>query len=172
MTRSAISMPPVLRGLPGLLAALLMLPSLALAGAGGPEVTDYRKTYVTEGSFGDVRDLLELAITGRGIVINNVAHIGNMLARTAKDVGADVQVYEKAEALEFCSSILSRQMMEADRHNIVFCPYVIAVYTLPQEPGRVYVSYRRPELVGNEASKQTLREVEVLLDAIIAEAMQ
>ena len=34
--------------------------------------------------------------------------------------------------------------MEADPHNILHCPYAIAVYTLPKQPGRVYVSYRKP----------------------------
>jgi uncharacterized protein (DUF302 family) len=95
-----------------------------------------------------------------------------MLSRTAKDVGASVQVYEEAEALEFCSAVLSRKMMEADRHNIVFCPYVISVYTLPGEKDRVYLSYRRPEIVGSEASRQSLQEVEDLLDSIIDEAGQ
>lgn len=155
------------------LAGVLLTPAGALAGSdNGPLVNDYRKTYIAEGSFSDARDLLELAITGRGIVINNVSHIGNMLSRTAQDVGADIKVYEQAEALEFCSSLLSRKMMEADRHNIIFCPYIIAVYTLPGEADRVYLSYRRPQLVGNEASRQTLRDVERLLDEIINEALQ
>jgi uncharacterized protein (DUF302 family) len=156
----------------GLLMACLYLFSAAVSAAGTELVTDYRKTYVANGKFDDVRDNLEFAITGRGIVINNVAHIGNMLSRTAKDVGASVQVYEKAEALEFCSAVLSRKMMEADRHNIVFCPYVISVYTLPGESNRVYLSYRRPVVVGNAASRESLQEVEELLDAVIAEAIE
>jgi len=141
--------------------------------AAQPEVqtTDFRKTYVTSGSFADVRENLELAITGRGIVINNVAHIGNMLARTAADVGADMRVYQDAEALEFCSATLSRKMMEADRHNIVFCPYVIAVYTLPADPQRVFISYRRPPIIGNAASQAALHEVEALLDSVINESL-
>lgn len=157
-----------------MLLLLACLPSLTMAAAadgGGDVTTDYSKTFVSKGSFADVRDNLELSITGRGIVINNVSHIGNMLSRTAKDIGADVQVYEQAEALEFCSASLSRKMMEADRHNIIFCPYIISVYTLPGETNRVYLSYRRPWLVGNDASKQSLREVEQLLDDIIAESI-
>ena len=158
------------RLLSAVLGMLLLAPVLA-GGQPGDEVTDYRKTYVSKGSFADVRDNLELAITGRGIVVNNVSHIGNMLARTGKDVGASVQVYEHAEALEFCSAVLSRKMMEADPHNIVFCPYIISVYTLPGEQGRVYLSYRRPTLVGSEASRQSLQEVEQLLDEIIDESI-
>lgn len=152
--------------------AVTLLPSLAALAAEPLEVTDYRKTYVSKGSFEDVRENLEFAITGRGIVINNVSHIGNMLSRTAGDIGASVQVYGKAEALEFCSASLSRKMMEAARHNIVFCPYIISVYTLPGESSRVYLSYRRPEITGTEASREALREVEELLDAIIDETVQ
>jgi uncharacterized protein (DUF302 family) len=160
------------RGRRWLWLAMLLSCVTANAVAGETTVTDYRKTYVSRGSFADVRDNLELAITGRGIVINNVSHIGNMLSRTAQAVGGTIQVYEQAEALEFCSSVLSRKMMEADRHNIVFCPYIISVYTLPGEQDRVYVSYRRPQLVGSEASKQALRNVEQLLDEIVNEAIQ
>ena len=134
-------------------------------------MTDYRKTFISKGSFDEVRDNLELAITGRGIVVNNVSHIGNMLARTGKDVGASVQVFEQAEALEFCSAILSRKMMEADPHNIVFCPYIISVYTLPGDKGRVYLSYRRPTLVGSAASRLSLQNVEQLLDEIVDESI-
>lgn len=162
--------PLLTRLLASVWALLLAAPVLA-GGQPGDEVTDYRKTYVSTGSFGEVRDNLELAITGRGIVINNVSHIGNMLSRTGKDVGATVEVYEKAEALEFCSAVLSRKMMEADRHNIVFCPYIISVYSLPGEQDRVYLSYRRPTLVGNQASRQSLQEVEQLLDEIIDESI-
>lgn len=155
-----------------LLGAILATICVDAVAADNPLVTDYRKTYVSRGGFADVRENLQLAITGRGIVINNVSHIGNMLSRTANDVGASVQVYDQAEAVEFCSSILSRKMMEADRDNIVFCPYIISVYTLPGETDRVYLSYRRPQLVGSEASKQALREVEQLLDEVIDEAIQ
>lgn len=160
----------LVRLLSGALSVLLVAPVLA-GGQSDGEVTDYRKTFLSTGSFADVRDNLELAITGRGIVINNVSHIGNMLARTGKDVGAGKQVFEKAEALEFCSAVLSRKMMEADPHNIVFCPYIISVYTLPNEQNQVYLSYRRPTLVGSEASRQALQDVEQLLDGIVDEAI-
>ena len=158
------------RLIPALLGMLLLTPALA-GGQSGDQVTDYRKTFISKGSFGEVRDNLEVAITGRGIVVNNVSHIGNMLARTGKDVGASVQVYEQAEALEFCSAIVSRKMMEADPHNIVFCPYIISVYTLPGEQDRVYLSFRRPVPVGDTASREALQNVEQLLDDIVDESI-
>ncbi len=167
---NAVLCHPSLRRLIAALTLLFCLPALAGGGAEG-DASEYRKTYVSSGTFAEVRDNLELAITGRGIVINNVSHIGNMLARTGKDVGSSVQVFGQAEALEFCSAVLSRKMMEADPHNIVFCPYIISVYTLPGEQDKVYLSYRRPHLVGSEASRESLKEVEQLLDDIIDETI-
>ena len=61
--------------------------------------------------------------------------------------------------------------MEADPHNIVFCPYIISIYVLPNEPNKTYVSYRKPEPVGTRASKASLKEVEKLLRSIIEEAL-
>jgi hypothetical protein len=78
----------------------------------------------------------------------------------------------KAEGIEFCSATLSRKMMEADPHNIVFCPYVISVYVLPGTPDKTYVSFRKPDLVGSKASRAALQEVEKLLREIAKEATE
>lgn len=133
---------------------------------------DYMKLYTVEGKFEDVRLEIELAITDRGMVINNISHIGNMLARTGKDLGEGKQIFQEAEALEFCSATVSRRMMETDPHNIVFCPYIIAIYTLPAESNKVYVAFRRPLPVGSDESRQSLLAVEQLLEDIIADATQ
>jgi len=136
-----------------------------------PSYEDYVKSYTVQGSFDDVRSFVEFAITGRGMVINNVSHIGNMLSRTGKDIGAKDQVFLQAEALEFCSASLSRRMMEADPLNIVFCPYIIAIYVLPDSPGTVHVAFRRPVLLGSPASRAALADVEKLLDGIAKEGV-
>ena len=151
---------------------LVLVLFFSLAQANGDSREAYMKHYSVVGKFADVRDDLELAITGRGIKINNVAHIGPMLERTAKDLGATKQVFLNAEAFEFCSATVSRKTMEADPHNIVFCPYVIAVYVLPDDPERVHLAFRRPLLVGSEASKSSLKAVENLLDGIVSEVVQ
>ena len=106
-----------------------------------------------------------LAIEGRGLVINYVSHIGDMLERTGADIGATRQVFAKAEIIEFCSAGLSRQMMELDPHNIVLCPFAISVYTLPGETQTTWVAYRQP---GGAAA----RLVQPLLQAITDEAGQ
>lgn len=146
-------------------AALALM--LLFAGSAASAESSFGVVAVKQGSFEDVRDAVESAIINRGLVVNNVAHIGDMLARTGKDLGDSRQVYVKAEALEFCSAVLSRKMMEADPDNIVFCPYVIALYVLPEKPGEVRIAYRRPE-----GSQKVLKEVDKLLSDIVGEALQ
>lgn len=131
--------------------------------------TSHMAHFTVEGSYEFVIDDVKTAIIERGIKINNISHIGTMLARTAEDVGATKQVFGQAEAIEFCSSTISRAMMESDPHNIVFCPYIIAVYTLPGEEEIVHIAYRHPTLVGSEASKQSLQAVEDLLAGIVGQ---
>ena len=153
---------------------LIVLMLLGLAGAPSQADTErdaYMRLFTIEGDYADVREDLELAITGRGMVVNNVSHIGNMLARTGKVAGSGKQIFVEAEALEFCSSVISRKMMEADPHNIVFCPYIIAIYTLPGEKDKVYLAYRRPLPVGSSASRQALQAVEKLLQGIVDDVL-
>lgn len=113
-----------------------------------------------------------MALENRGLTINNTAHVGEMLDRTGKDIGRERRIYGHADVLEFCSAALSRATMEADPRNIVFCPYAIAVYTVPQSPDIVYVSYRPPIALGSGRSIQALRDVEKLLADVVAEALQ
>ena len=124
----------------------------------------------TKAKFDDVKDDVVNAVTKRGFVIDYTAHIGTMLDRTAKDVGAAKKVYARAEAVQFCSAALSRKMMEADPGNIVFCPYVIVIYSLAGDPGTVHVGYRRPQLVGSAASRAALKAVDDLMLKIVQEA--
>ncbi|MBI2313274.1 MAG: DUF302 domain-containing protein [Betaproteobacteria bacterium] len=143
--------------------------ALALAAPGhaaeNPIVVQFKK-----GQFEDIKSGVVFAIENRGLVINTTAHVGEMLERTGKDLGAGRKVFVNADVLEFCSATLSRRMMEADPHSIVFCPYAIAVYELPGEPGKTYVSYRRPAAGG--AAAKALKEVERLLADIVREALQ
>ena len=133
---------------------------------------DHMAVFTKAGSFDDVRDAVDMAITGRGLVVNNVSHVGEMLERTGKDLGATKQIFLKAEVLEFCSAVVSRRMMESDPDNIVFCPYAISVYVLPEKPGEVRVAYRKPEIAGSPASQQALKAVDELLSGIVKEALR
>lgn len=151
------------------LAVILFVLGFSQWSQAGTPRDEYMRMYVVNSSYEFVRDDLELAITGRGIKINNISHIGDMLARTGKDLGATKQVFEHAESFEFCSATVSRATMEADPHNIVFCPYIIAVYSLPGEKNKTYISFRRPIPVGDKASRAALKKVEDLLTSIAEE---
>ena len=127
----------------------------------------YMKIYEVEGSYEDVRQDLESAIAGKGIVISGVSHISDMLQRTGKDLGLGGPIFGHAEAINFCSAKISRNMMTVDPTNIVFCPYIIAIYTLPDNDNKVYLAYRRPPPLPDKASTEALAAVENLLQSII-----
>lgn len=138
------------------------------AGAATPGLT----VRSVQGGFDDVKERVVTAIENRGLVLNYTAHVGNMLERTGKDIGRGRRVYARAEVLEFCSAGLSRATMEADPRNIAFCPYAIAIFALPGEPGKIYVAYRKPIALGAGSSMRALREVGKLLDAIAQDALK
>lgn len=151
----------------------MLLVVLLLSGSAWAVDTSHNRVQGIDGDFADVRSFVEMAITGRGMVINNVAHIGNMLERTAGDIAGAKPIYLHAEALEFCSAITSRAMMEADPHNITYCPYVIAIYELVEQPGTIYIGYRRPVVPADapEATQKAMAEVEALLSAVVADSL-
>lgn len=132
---------------------------------------DHLVVYKKQGTFEDTIDLLRNAITGKGLVVNTVSHIGDMLKRTGKDLGTTEEIYLHAESLEFCHATISRNSMKASPYNIVFCPYIISVYTLPPDPKTSYILYRRPQIVGSKASKKSLLAIEKLLDGVVQEAL-
>jgi uncharacterized protein (DUF302 family) len=119
--------------------------------------------YTVEAPFEDVAFDLKLAIENRGFVIDSTSHVGDMLNRTAADVGATRTLFTKADVLQFCSATVSRKAMEADIMNIAQCPYGIFAFETPDRPGVVTVGYRAmPE--------GAMKEVEAILDAIAREA--
>lgn len=129
-------------------------------------------SYSNKAKFEDVRDDLKSAIEGKGLVIDYQSYVNRMLERTGKDVGSARKLYADAQAFVFCSASLSRKTMEADPANVSMCPYTMVVYATAQEPGKVYVTYRRPwRPDGSAASKASLKEVESFLDGIAREAL-
>jgi len=137
----------------------------AQAAAPGVQVRSLR------GEFADIRERVVIALQNRGLVVSYTARVGDMLERTGRDLGRNAPVYGNAEVLEFCSAVLSREAMEADPHSIVYCPYAIAVYTLPGKPGTVYLSYRAPAAAEDSRAGRALRAVGSLLAGIVDEAM-
>lgn len=149
-------------------AGILIL-GLGLAGSAMAEdVTTYRST----APFDDVRQNLADAIVNRGYVIDYEAHIGKMLARTKTDVGASQTLFAKgrANAMQFCSAVLSRNTMQADVMNIAYCPYVLFVFQKRSDDPTVTVGFRRLPERGSAKSKAALATINELLDDIAREA--
>ncbi len=132
-----------------------------------PVIADEVARDEASGSFDDIKDNLVAAIEGKGLVVNATSHISDMLERTGRDLGTTRKVYERAEVLEFCSASLSRKAMEADPQQIAFCPYTIAIYTLPDIKGKVFLVYRHPPV-----ARPGLAQVDQLLESIVKEAVK
>jgi uncharacterized protein (DUF302 family) len=130
------------------------------------------KSFRAQGEFNEVKEFLLQSIAGRGIKISGTSYISKMLDRTGEAVGSDKQIFKNAEAIGFCSAILSRQMMERNPHHIVFCPYTIVIYELAQQPGTVFIAYRRPFYSNAKANDQTLNAIDDLLSGIIGEVVE
>ena len=117
-------------------------------------------TYEFDGSFDDATFAVESAILNRGLVIDYVSHVGEMLNRTAADVGSETMIFENADIFLFCSAAVSRRVMEADPMNIVHCPY--SIFVAETSDG---------VMMGHRAYPDgPMQEVEAILDAIIIEA--
>ncbi|WP_372836716.1 DUF302 domain-containing protein [Puniceibacterium confluentis] len=138
------------------------LKALVVLALAGPAAAEGVTVYKIDGSFEDAAFAVESAIVGRGLVIDYVSHVGEMLARTGADVGSDVQLFEAADVFLFCSAVISRNVMEADLMNIAHCPYGIFVADTGSE---VMVGFRN-------YPKGTMEEVQNLLDNIVQEAVE
>lgn len=116
-------------------------------------------SYDYPGSFEDAAFGVESAIVNKGLVVDFVSHVGEMLNRTMEDVGGE-QLYTEADIFVFCSAVVSREVMEADPDNIAFCPYGVFV---AERDGLVRIGYRTyPD--------GPMDQVETLLDGIAREA--
>lgn len=140
--------------------ALIAATLLSASVAGAEEFV----TRTTADTFDDVAFAVESAIVGKGLVIDSVSHVGDMLERTKADVGGTVTVFDRANVYLFCSATLSRKVMEDDPMNIRFCPYAITVFQSPADPGMVTVGHRTfPD--------GAMQEVQALLSSIVTDAL-
>lgn len=151
---------------------LLALGLLFAGFAAIPASADPLKTVSVKGSYEDIRSDLQNAIVNQGLKIDYNGKIGDMLKRTGADVGSAKEIYADAEYFTFCSSKLSRTMMEADPLNVGMCPYMMFVYEKAGTPGEVTIGYRAAAMRGNDASRAALGEINALLDKILKDASQ
>lgn len=168
---------PILRFI--LLQALL----LALYGCVSPQADMHQAARQKEekpvvirsviGNYDQIWDDLTTALNNRGLVISSVSHVEEMIKRTGRALNQNKKIFARAKVMEFCSAIISRKMMEKNPHYIAFCPYQIIVYSLPDNPNKVYLSYRRLYW-GNTKDKDraVLKTVENLLSSLINEVIE
>ncbi|NOY53494.1 MAG: DUF302 domain-containing protein [Deltaproteobacteria bacterium] len=111
-----------------------------------------------------------MALNDRGLVVSSVSHVGEMIDRTGKALGRTRKVFGKANVMEFCSAVISRDMLEQNAHLIAFCPYQIMVYSLPDDDHKIFISYRRP-IWNGPADRKVLEKVEKLVSGIIRDVV-
>lgn len=147
--------------------------AFALCWSGLAAAAEVAVIHSKKAKFDDVRENLVMAIENRGVKIDHQSFIAEMLERTGRDIGATRQVYVRGDQIQFCKSDLSRAMMEVDPRNMVFCPFIFSIYTLPKDPDTVYVAYRKPTAPkGSAATRKTLRDIEQMLEAIARESLE
>jgi hypothetical protein len=69
----------------------------------------------------------------RGLPVNFVPHVGDMLERTNPDLDETKHIYDQAEVIEFCSATASRATDKADPHNLIYCPHTISRLNAPEK---------------------------------------
>ncbi|RUM93451.1 MAG: hypothetical protein DSZ28_08410 [Thiothrix sp.] len=136
------------------------------AAAEQPEKIGPALVYQAEMDFEDAKLNLLDAIEAEGMVISSTSHAQTMLDRTAESINGKGNIYDKAEIIQFCKVDLSHKLVSANPHNLVLCPYSIAVYSLKTDPKRIYFSYRAPYL-----DEPVVKDIQKLLDQLILEAI-
>lgn len=126
-----------------------------------------------DATFSDTSIDIENAISNRGFVIDFKANLGEMLARTAADVGSTNTVYKNAVTWQFCSAVLSRQMTEISASNIAYCPYVVFAYETAEKPNKIVVGFLRKSTIEMDAETlAVIGKVDDELQAIVKEATE
>ncbi len=150
-----------------LAAAISVAPAAGLAGEPGDTIKTVTGDF--EEVFGDLQD----AVINRGLVIDYVGHVATMLERTVEAAkGSDAKVpYLNARYLQFCSSALTHEAVDADVQNLAMCPYLVFAYETRVEPGKISVGYRQISLTPSPASQAAQAKVENLLESVVKEAI-
>jgi len=152
------------------LAALGLLFGLnGLTYAGGEETSPVYTKIVEDGIFEDTLDAVKETIKGKGINIAHTLPSSGMLGSTGPSFGITEPLLKNGEMVEFCSAKVSHQLIQANLENIVLCPFNIAVYELNAEPGKIFITFRKPYVI-DEASIEATDAMVELMTEIIEEA--
>jgi len=144
------------------------------AGAHAESAAGY-KSYIKADTFEDVLFELKNAIVDRGLVVDYTGHLQTMLERTSEAVGSvtpggSKTPYIEAKYLQFCSAKLTHEVVSANPLNIAICPYVVFIFELKSDPGKIHVGYRRPIAGPSRLTRKAVAKVEALLEEITMEA--
>ncbi|MCV2219420.1 DUF302 domain-containing protein [Thauera sp. Sel9] len=93
--------------------------------------------------FEDVAFALVDAIAAEGITPPTVSHFGDMLRRTAPDLGHSPALFDQARIYTFCSASAAARLSAESPHHIALCPLSIAVYRIAADSPVVHLGYRR-----------------------------
>lgn len=151
--------------------ALVLVASFVMPAAATAADGELLTTRTVKRAYADVRDDLNNAIINQGLKVDLNGKIGDMLKRTAADIGAKGELYSDAEYFTFCSAQLSRAMMDADPLNMGLCPYVMFVYKRTGADD-ITVGYKAMPIRGNDGSKKALEKINALLETILKETAQ
>jgi hypothetical protein len=144
---------------------------LCLAGDSRAESAAGYKSYIATGEFESVLFELNNAIVDHGLVVDRTGHLQTMLERTSEAVGSK-SPYIEAKYLQFCSAKLTHGAVSANPFNIAICPYVVFIFELKSDPGKIHVGYRRPIAGPSKPTRKAIAKVEALLDEIAKEAIK
>ena len=144
------------------------------ASAQDKSVTHYTKTVQAE--FVDVFADLQDAVINKGLVIDYVGNVDNMLNRTSSTAGSvtsdgEKSPYLNAKYMQFCSSKLTHKAVSADPHNLAICPYIVYMFETRAKPGNITIGYRPPIFGPSKRSRKIKVEVLEFLESIVNEAI-
>ncbi len=118
-----------------LLAVFSLSPARVIA---APDVVAHA---VTGSDFISAKAAMIESIENEGLVVGAVIPFRDMLVRTGGESGSP---YRDAELIQFCSSIVARQIVLEDPEQIAFCPMMVAIYVTKAKPEIVVLAYRTP----------------------------
>lgn len=114
--------------------------ALALPAWSGESIISHR----TEAAdFEDAALALQDAIVAEGISAPIVSEFGDMLQRTAPELGHAPDLYAEARIYTFCSARAAAALVAERRNQIALCPLSIALYRVDSDSPAVFFSYRR-----------------------------
>ena len=138
------------------------LPTLVMAADN--MAADIVTRQIVGAAFDDVALAVVDSISAEGITPPSVSHFGDMLRRTAPDLGHPPALFTDARIYTFCSAAAAARLSIESAHQIALCPLSIAVYQLDPEPSVVHLGYRR------SAASAGGTAVDALLERIVERA--